>query len=78
MNEKTLGDVMRKLIFSAALAAFVSIPFGSAFAQTAADNAKPAFDAELANTVGADDYGMRRYVLVILKTRRTNAAGQGT
>ncbi|MBK9623955.1 MAG: hypothetical protein IPO38_05185 [Rhodocyclaceae bacterium] len=41
---------MRKLIFSAALAAFV-IPFGSAFAQTAADNAKPAFDAELANTV---------------------------
>lgn len=66
-ERKSLGDVMRKLIFSAALAAFV-IPFGSAFAQSAADNAKPAFDAELANTVGADDYGMRRYVLVILKT----------
>jgi len=43
---------MRKLIFSIALAALV-IPFGSAFAQTAADSAKPAFDAELANSVGA-------------------------
>jgi uncharacterized protein YciI len=30
--------------------------------------APPAFDAELARSVGADDYGMKPYVLVILKT----------
>ena len=58
---------MRKLIFSVALAALV-VPFGAAFAQTAADSPKPAFDAELAKSVGADDYGMRSYVLVVLKT----------
>lgn len=29
---------------------------------------RPDFDAELARRVGADDYGMRSYVLVILKT----------
>ena len=28
----------------------------------------PTFDAALAQSVGADDYGMRRYVLVILKS----------
>ena len=32
---------------------------------------KPAFDAGLAQKTGADDYGMRRYVLVILKTGPT-------
>ena len=58
---------MRKLIFSIALAALVVL-FGAAFAQTAADSPKPAFDAELAKSVGADDYGMRSYVLVVLKT----------
>lgn len=36
--------------------------------QVAADNAKPAYDAELARSVGADDFGMRKYVLVVLKT----------
>ena len=29
---------------------------------------RPAFDAALAQSVGADEYGMRHYVLVILKT----------
>jgi uncharacterized protein YciI len=33
--------------------------------------AKAAFDAELARKLGADDYGMRNYVLVILKTGPT-------
>ena len=36
---------------------------GTAFAQ---DN--PRFDPKLAQTTGADDNGMRGYVLVILKT----------
>jgi len=31
----------------------------------------PAFDAELAARVGADDHGMRSYVLVVLKTGPT-------
>jgi uncharacterized protein YciI len=41
--------------------------------QTQAQQAapKPAFDAELAKTVGADEYGMRGYVLVVLKTGPT-------
>jgi len=30
--------------------------------------ARPAFDPELARSVGADELGMRRYVLVVLKT----------
>ena len=33
--------------------------------------AKPAFDAELAKKTGADEHGMRRYVLVILRTGPT-------
>ncbi|MEJ6005162.1 YciI family protein [Paucibacter sp. AS339] len=37
------------------------------FAQQALP-AQPAFDADLAQSVGADDYGMRKYVLVVLKT----------
>ena len=41
-----------------------------AVAQDAAAG-KPAFDAGLAQKTGADDYGMRRYVLVILRTGPT-------
>lgn len=37
-------------------------------AQAPAEPPKPAFDAELASKVGADEHGMRSYVLVILKT----------
>lgn len=36
-----------------------------------AEEAAPAYDPALAAAVGADDYGMRRYVLVILKTSPT-------
>ncbi len=37
-------------------------------ALSAAQPAAPAYDAELAARAGADDHGMRGYVLVILKT----------
>lgn len=37
-------------------------------AQAAPDAAKPAYDPTLANAVGADERGMRSFVLVILKT----------
>ena len=40
----------------------------SAPAQTAKDETLPNYDPQLAAKVGADDYGMRKYVLVILKT----------
>lgn len=40
----------------------------SAFAQKTEQPANPKFDAELAKKVGADEMGMRGYVLVILKT----------
>ena len=40
-------------------------------AQAQTDNkpkANPAYDAELAKKLGGDDYGMKQYVLVLLKT----------
>lgn len=40
----------------------------SAHAQSTTEADKPAFDAELARSVGADDNGMKSYVLVVLKT----------
>ena len=44
-----------------------------AFAQSTPEtvSAPPAYDAALARSVGADDHGMRRYVLVILRSGPT-------
>lgn len=54
---------------SALVAAILSTILSSpALAQTASGAAKTTFDAELAKALGADDYGMKSYVLVILKT----------
>ena len=56
-------------IATAACAIALAIATPASFAQDAATKpAKPAFDAELAKKTGADENGMRRYVLVILKT----------
>jgi len=41
---------------------------GFCYAQASVETAKPKFDPELARAVGADDHGMRSYVLVVLKT----------
>ena len=52
----------------------------SAFGQADAkkDQPKPSkFDAELAKKVGADEHGMRQYVLAILKTGPKDAEVQG-
>lgn len=38
------------------------------FVSTKAQNINPNYDAELAKAVGADDYGMKQYILVMLKT----------
>lgn len=47
--------------FAATVVAAASLLAGAAAAQ-------PAFDAELAKSVGADEHGMRSYVFVLLKT----------
>jgi|SRR5688572_7558421 len=49
----------------------LSIAMHCAQAQPAGGPANPAYDAELAKSLGADERGMRRYVLVILKTGPT-------
>ena len=59
-----------KAIPLAALAALLMLA-GGAFAEDDAAPVSPAFDEALARSVGADDNGMRQYVLVILKTGPT-------
>ena len=63
---------MRMLLSSLA---FVCLPMGTAQVQAQPPSvttaSPPSYDADMAGTVGADDYGMRRYVMVILKTGPT-------
>jgi uncharacterized protein YciI len=40
----------------------------AATAQPASEATRPGYDAQLARQLGADDYGMRHYVLVLLRT----------
>jgi uncharacterized protein YciI len=61
-----------KLLATAACAiALAFVAPGTVAQDAAAKTHKPAFDAEVAKKVGADEHGMRRYVLVILKTGPT-------
>ena len=60
-----------KFFAAIACTAMLAVSAPHAAAQDAAASAKPVFDAELAKKTGADDYGMRRYVLVILRTGPT-------
>ena len=59
-----------KAIPLAALAALMMLA-GGALAAEKTVPASPTFDEALASSVGADEYGMRHYVLVILKTGPT-------
>ena len=58
---------MSKLVFVTAFAALLFLSL-SAGAQGSPDAARPVYEPELARSLGADDHGMRSYVLVILKT----------
>ncbi|HJS52802.1 MAG TPA: YciI family protein [Pyrinomonadaceae bacterium] len=49
----------------------------SAFAQPPAAKNNPNYDAELAKRLGANDMGLRNYVLAILKTGPNDTAIQG-
>lgn len=53
---------MQKLIF-----VFLLVSFVCANAQTKKESVKPKYNAELAKKLGADDYGMRKYVIAFLK-----------
>jgi uncharacterized protein YciI len=59
---------VRSVIAGGLLALFAALPV---FAEDAAPATSPTFDAELARRVGADERGMRHYVLVVLKTGPT-------
>lgn len=41
---------------------------GHSYGQSSTAATEPKFDSDLATMVGADDYGMKNYVLVVLKT----------
>ena len=64
-----------KLIVSAMFLLILSVSLVSAQKADATPASK--FDAELAKKVGADEYGMRKYVLAILKTGPKDAEVQG-
>jgi uncharacterized protein len=46
--------------------------FAISFCTAKGQNANPNFDAELAEKFGADDFGMKSYIFVILKTGSNN------
>jgi hypothetical protein len=48
--------------------ALLAIAFGSSYAQAPAGKPNPDYDAALAKKLGADDYGMHKYVMAFLKT----------
>lgn len=63
---------MRNTTIAALMTAATTAVMASALMRGSAVYAQPAaapsFDAELAQRLGADDYGMKPYVLVVLKT----------
>jgi uncharacterized protein YciI len=56
------------------LSVLLCLVFGFAHAQTTNIPAKPVYDEALAKKLGADDYGMKRYVMAFLKTGPTKIA----
>lgn len=55
-------------LLSAALLALLTVAAPAAAADPAPPSPPAGYDAALAGKLGADDYGMRKYVLVVLKT----------
>lgn len=58
------------MYFVNAISVFIFLLFASlpVVSQSAADNTKPEFNAPLAKKLGADEYGMKSYVMAFLKT----------
>ena len=59
---------LASLAFVVAALAGSELAQGQPPAQSPAESVSPKFDAALAAQVGADEHGMRHYVLVVLKT----------
>lgn len=59
---------MRSLRVRLAVCVASMVFCGASHAQPAPEAANPAFDAELAKQLTADERGMKKYVLVVLKT----------
>jgi len=69
---------MRNSIKTLAIVSLFMMVFtGIASAQKTETKKKPNFDAKLAKQLGADEYGMRQYVLCILKTGPKDAEIKG-
>jgi uncharacterized protein YciI len=64
-EERTMRNAWHALATALTVALSLQWPLG---ANAQAAPAAPSFDEALAHKLGADDHGMRRYVLVILKT----------
>lgn len=60
----------------AAMLAFITVSAGAA--EAIADKQKPAFDPQLAAELGADDYGMHKYVMALLKAGPNRDQDQAT
>jgi uncharacterized protein len=54
---------MKKLFYY-----FILLCLPTSFCFSQEPDSKPAFDAELSTKVGADDYGMKKYVIAFLKS----------
>lgn len=63
-------NMLTRAISLTILAAFIQCLFA---VTVSAQNPNPDFDAELAEALGADDFGMKSYILVILKTGSRDA-----
>lgn len=59
---------VRQGLAGVGLAVVAAVAWGQAVSEPPKPATPPAFDAELARSLGADEHGMRPYVLVILKT----------
>ena len=59
------------------IVAFVLFGVSSSLAQTEQNSSKPNYDMALAKKLGADEYGMKFYVFVILKTGSKDADFKG-
>jgi uncharacterized protein YciI len=70
---------MKKSLFILSIAFLLSLSSVSSFGQTQppANSSLPAYDAELAKRLGADERGMKMYVMCILKTGPKDAEIKG-
>ena len=68
---------MKYIKYLVATTAFVFFTMLPATAQQNLVHGKPRYDAELAKKLGGDEFGMKHYVLVILKTGPKDSAFKG-